>query len=1059
MKKILSVLYIATLLFASCSDEYDDSALTGRVDNLENRVAKLEELCKQMNTNISSLQTIVTALQKNDYVTNVTPIMQNGKEVGYTITFSKSNPITIYHGKDGQNGTDGEDGKPGVDGEDGKNGHTPVIGVKQDTDGSYYWTLDGDWLTDDSGNKIKAEGTDGKDGTDGSNGEDGNDGQDGKPGMDGKDGITPKFKIENDYWYISYDNESTWTQLGKATGEDGKDGEDGISGDPMFTDIDYETNTDYVIFTLSNGTQIKLPTWSAFEALKTLCNQMNTNISSLQTIVTALQNNDYITEITPVMQDGIEIGYTIRFNKSNPITIYHGKDGQNGTDGSDGKPGADGQDGHTPVISVKQDTDGVYYWTLDGKWLTDDSGNKIKAEGTDGKDGADGSDGEDGTDGANGKDGITPKLEIREGYWYISYDNGTNWTQLGKATGEDGTDGTDAVSIFKEITQDEDYIHFKLQDDSVISVPKHHPLSITFSETEDIRVLADKTYSIGYTITGADENTVIKALAQDGFRAVVKKTDNATGTIEITTPSTILPSEVLIFVTDGKERTIMRSINFVEGVIVVTTKSYTVGYNGGTVTVDLSTNIDYTVEIPEADKSWISVADTRTRAAMRDETLTFTVASNSAITVRYSTIRLVDNLGITSETILITQKSGTSQTVHVTTAGTLDQLINSEDKDIIEELTLTGKINTFDFDFIRTMKNLKALDLSKTDNTTIPASCLANTNISTVLLPLGLTAIPNRAFYQAAITSIYIPETVQTIGEYAFYQCKSITGNLVIPDATTSIGNYCFTSCTFNGTLTLGNGLQTIGESAFGGNQSLVGDLTIPVTVTSLGASAFSGNVGFNRHLTIDSGINIPFACFYDCRNFSKLTIAEGVNIIGESAFENLSSITGNLKLPNSITSIGARAFFGCSKIDGYLSLGPNITSIGDCAFVKSIDSEEIIQEKEKLSTDPDMDYYDRIIYDDTYYSAIFSKIYIQSSLPPTITIKSFGLKETTISDKRFIKREIVERQPGWSRKRQYDIYNAYRYRGSYPNHLIVPTGCTANYSDWEVDLIEEVDF
>ena len=367
---------------------------------------------------------------------------------------------------------------------------------------------------------------------------------------------------------------------------------------------------------------------------------------------------------------------------------------------------------------------------------------------------------------------------------------------------------------------------------------------------------------------------------------MVKKTDNATGTIEITTPSTILPSEVLIFVTDGKERTIMRSINFVEGVIVVTTKSYTVGYNGGTVTVDLSTNIDYTVEIPEADKSWISVADTRTRAAMRDETLTFTVASNSALTVRYSTIRLVDNLGITSETILITQKSGTSQTVHVTNGRNPRSTYQSEDKDIIEELTLTGKINTFDFDFIRTMKNLKALDLSKTDNTTIPASCLANTNISTVLLPLGLTAIPNRAFYQAAITSIYIPETVQTIGEYAFYQCKSITGNLVIPDATTSIGNYCFTSCTFNGTLTLGNGLQTIGESAFGGNQSLVGDLTIPVTVTSLGASAFSGNVGFNRHLTIDSGINIPFACFYDCRNFSKLTIAEGVNIIGESAFE-----------------------------------------------------------------------------------------------------------------------------------------------------------------------------
>ena len=87
--------------------------------------------------------------------------MQSGKEVGYTITFSKSNPITIFHGKDGQNGMDGTDGKDGT---------TPTIGVKQDVDGIYYWTLDGDWLTDERGDKIKAEGTDGKDGADGENG-------------------------------------------------------------------------------------------------------------------------------------------------------------------------------------------------------------------------------------------------------------------------------------------------------------------------------------------------------------------------------------------------------------------------------------------------------------------------------------------------------------------------------------------------------------------------------------------------------------------------------------------------------------------------------------------------------------------------------------------------------------------------------------------------------------------------------------------------------------------------------------------------------------------------
>ena len=95
MKKLFTLFAVIALL-AGCSDDYDDSALTGRVDDLENRIKKLEEFCKQMNTNISSLQTIVTALQNNDYITEVIPVMQDGKEIGYTITFSKSNPITIY---------------------------------------------------------------------------------------------------------------------------------------------------------------------------------------------------------------------------------------------------------------------------------------------------------------------------------------------------------------------------------------------------------------------------------------------------------------------------------------------------------------------------------------------------------------------------------------------------------------------------------------------------------------------------------------------------------------------------------------------------------------------------------------------------------------------------------------------------------------------------------------------------------------------------------------------------------------------------------------------------
>ena len=273
----------------------------------------------------------------------------------------------------------------------------------------------------------------------------------GKGGTNGTNGTTPQFKIENDYWFVSYDNGANWTQLGKATGEDG------IGGDSMFSGVDYETSTDYVIFTLSNGTQIKLPTWSAFEALQRLCNETNTNLSALQTIVTALQNNDYITSVDPLTENGKVVGYTIKFAKSNPIVIYNGKDG------------ADGVDGNTPVIGVKKDTDGIYYWTLDSEFIVVD-GQKIKAQGTDGNNGADGS------------DGVTPKLEIREGYWWISYDNGTNWTQLGKATGEDGKD---ADSI--KITQDENNVYFELADGTVITISKTGQSS-NFITFEDINV-------------------------------------------------------------------------------------------------------------------------------------------------------------------------------------------------------------------------------------------------------------------------------------------------------------------------------------------------------------------------------------------------------------------------------------------------------------------------------------------------------------------------------------------------------------------------------------------
>ena len=127
MKKIF--LYIAiTLGLLSCN--HKDSLWQEVVEDLDERVITLEMLCAEMNTNITALQTIVDVLQSNDFITSIVEIKKDGKVVGYTITFGKHDPITIYHGQDGKDGQNGTNGKDGADGQDGQNGADGKDGSK-----------------------------------------------------------------------------------------------------------------------------------------------------------------------------------------------------------------------------------------------------------------------------------------------------------------------------------------------------------------------------------------------------------------------------------------------------------------------------------------------------------------------------------------------------------------------------------------------------------------------------------------------------------------------------------------------------------------------------------------------------------------------------------------------------------------------------------------------------------------------------------------------------------------------------------------------------------------
>lgn len=205
MKKFLVILLSVSVLF-SCVD-YED-----RFQDIEDRLTLLEKMCERMNAEIASIKKIVDAMEENSYVTSVEPIMAGDEEIGYVLYFSNGRPVRIYHGEDGEKGDAGVDGK---------DGHTPVIGAKQfSEDGKYYWTVDGEWLLDRLGHKMPVE---------------------------GEDALTPFFKIEDGYWYLSYDN-INWERLGKATGED---------GDSFFEDVEVTENN--IKVTLKDGTIFDIP--------------------------------------------------------------------------------------------------------------------------------------------------------------------------------------------------------------------------------------------------------------------------------------------------------------------------------------------------------------------------------------------------------------------------------------------------------------------------------------------------------------------------------------------------------------------------------------------------------------------------------------------------------------------------------------------------------------------------------------------------------------------------------------------------------------------------------
>lgn len=200
-KSIGAMLLSLAVLLAGCQ-KYDDSKISGRVDDLENRVSGLEKLVNEITSNLGSIVTAIDALENQDRIVAVNKLPG---DQGWEVVFANSGTVTIYNGANG------------------KDGDSPVIGVEKDTDGNYYWTRNGEFLLDDSGLKIPATAQYG----------------------------VPQIKIEGGKFWFSVDGEK-WTECGDVASE----GIGTIKG--------VEDKGDSVVFTLYDDSTITIPKVQSF---------------------------------------------------------------------------------------------------------------------------------------------------------------------------------------------------------------------------------------------------------------------------------------------------------------------------------------------------------------------------------------------------------------------------------------------------------------------------------------------------------------------------------------------------------------------------------------------------------------------------------------------------------------------------------------------------------------------------------------------------------------------------------------------------------------------------
>lgn len=317
--------------------------------------------------------------------------------------------------------------------------------------------------------------------------------------------------------------------------------------------------------------------WEKLDSLEAKLTELTSQVNSVSSIVSALEQKVYVKAVTEVTG-----GYEIEFTDGKKVTVKDGKDGAN-----------------APEIGATKDVDGIYYWTLGGEWLLDAAGNKVPA--------------------GMGQ----PKLKTENGQWYISAD-GKEWALI----------GPDVACTIKDVAVAADAVTFTLADGTEIVIPLVQVIDITF-DIPEVVVYGEETLEFSYVITGGTEKNRVAAICTSGV-ASVTATDANNGVIKI---SSLVGAdfECTVFVTDGVERTIFKTLKFRSGVFTTEENEIYVGFDATALTIPVATSMEFVVT-PECD--WITLA-AETKAEVKTEEIVLNVAANADMASRSAYVSFV----------------------------------------------------------------------------------------------------------------------------------------------------------------------------------------------------------------------------------------------------------------------------------------------------------------------------------------------------------------------------------------------------------------------------------